>query len=74
MYEAGDEIDPKKLSERFAKFFDNKIKDVLGQTCVEENVFNGNKKVNSETKFFMSAQRIRECISSLKIKKHRRLR
>ena len=54
MYEAGDEIDPKKLPEMFAKFFDNKIKDVLAQTSLEENIYNGYKKVNSESKFFMS--------------------
>jgi hypothetical protein len=68
MYEAGDEIDPEKLPERFARFFDNKIMDVMAQTSLEENVYNGYKKVNSESKFFMSSKLIRECISSLKIK------
>jgi hypothetical protein len=68
MHEAGNEINPKKLPDRFAKFFDNKIKDVWGQTSLEENVFNGNKKVISESKFFMSTQLIRKFISSLKIK------
>jgi hypothetical protein len=66
MYEAGNEINPKKLP---AQFFDNKIKDVLAKTSLEENLFNGNKKVNSELKFFMLPQLIRECITSLKIKK-----
>ena len=68
MYEAGDEIDPKKLPEMFAKFFDNKIKDVLAQTSLEENIYIGYKKVNSESKNFVSTKLIRECISSLKIK------
>ena len=68
MYEAGNEINPEKLPERFAKFFDDKIKDVLAQTSLDENVYNGYQKVNSESKFFMSTKWIGECINSLKIK------
>ena len=68
MYEAGDEIDPEKLPERFAKFFDDKIKNVLAQTSLDENVYNGYRKVNSESKFFMTYEMVGECISSLKIK------
>jgi hypothetical protein len=44
MYEAGNKINPEKLPEMFAEFFDNKIKDLLAQTSLAENIFNGNKK------------------------------
>ena len=68
MFESDEEILNECLADRFAAFFDNKIKKVLGDTKIDENVYNGTQKVNAENSFFMDRDSIEECIRSLSIK------
>ena len=68
LFESGNQIQPEDVPESFARFFDNKIKDVLADTSIDPNVYNGTRKVDSEPKFFMTPTLVRECINSLKIK------
>ena len=56
MFENKIEIPPEEKAERFARFFDSKIKDVLKDTKVDENVYNERRKVVTEEKIFMDKQ------------------
>ena len=68
MFESGNLIKNEDVSETFARYFDNKIKDVLSDIAIDPNVYNGSKKVQSDTSFFMTPTLVRECMDSLKIK------
>ena len=41
MRKAGTNVDPKDVSESFADFFDNKVKNIVNSCVVDENVNNG---------------------------------
>ena len=62
------EIPPDKLSNYFAEFFNNKIKNALDSTQINQNVYNGKRKVISNNKMFMGQNEILECVNSIKIK------
>ena len=68
LFKSNEQISPAEVPESFAKFFDDKIKHVLEETMVDDTVYNGVKKVNAESKFFMTPSLVRECICSLKTK------
>ena len=68
LYESGIEIENEQVAERFANYFDTKIKNFLQQTSINDNVYNGARKVIAEEKIFMDPTSVRECIASLKIK------
>ena len=68
LFESGNLIKNEDVSETFARYFDNKIKDVLSDIAIDPNVYNGSKKVQSDTSFFMTPTLVRECMDSLKIK------
>ena len=68
LFETGILINNEDVSETFARFFDNKIKDVLADISINTDVYNGTKKVNAENSFFMTPTWVRECMESLKIK------
>ena len=56
------------ISESFALFFDNKVKDIVDSTRVNPNVYNGRRKVDGDDSMFMTRNEIIECINGLKIK------
>ena len=68
MLEGGEEILEENLSDRFACYFDKKIKNVVSQIELDENVFNGNKKLECQDLNFMDTPAILSCIKSLKNK------
>lgn len=68
MSENGEEIPTKDLPTRVAKFFDNKIRKVMDKIVMEEEVYNGNKRVESSSSFFMSKLEVMECLKTLKNK------
>ncbi len=68
LYEGGVEIEKKLWPDRFADHFDKKIKTILGEINVEDQVYNGRKIVNAVNKNFMDYCSVRECIKSLKNK------
>jgi hypothetical protein len=43
MMENGNEIPKVCLPERFAKYFNSKIKNVINHVALDDNVYNGNK-------------------------------
>jgi hypothetical protein len=68
MFESGGEIPTDQLADKFGAYFDSKIRNVLRDTGVDEEVYNGARKVNAENLFYMDIDSIRECIKSLSIK------
>ena len=56
------------ISESFALFFENKVKDIVDSTGVNPDVYNGIRKMNGDDSMFMTRDNIIECISGLKIK------
>ena len=52
----------------FAHHFDDKIKKIVNNVGIDNNVYNGRKKVNAENKFFMSRDEVCSCMLSLKSK------
>jgi hypothetical protein len=65
MFENDAQIDPDELANRFADFFDGKVKSVTSNATIDDNVYNGTRIVFSENKFFVS---ILTCIKSMKLK------
>ena len=68
MFEAGEEIPCNHLADRFGRFFNDKIVNILRDTAVDDLVYNGTRKVIAEDQFYMDSESIRECIKSLAIK------
>jgi hypothetical protein len=68
MMENGIEIPKVNLAERFAKFFDSKIKNVVDHVTLDDNVYNGIKKLNCQNLFFMGRAAITESLKLLKVK------
>ncbi len=68
MLESGVEIPKANLPDRFANYFDKKIKNVIGQIELDENVYNGNKRLERQDLDFMGKQAIFSCIKTLKKK------
>ena len=68
LFEEGAEIQTDQVAERFANFFDTKIKNIINSTGVDDEVYNGSTKAKSEAKFFMDPLSVKECMQSLKVK------
>jgi hypothetical protein len=66
MLENGTEIPNKLLPNRIASFFDTKIKNVISQITLDESVYNGYKKLESQEGNFMSGPAVLACIKALK--------
>jgi hypothetical protein len=56
------------LPDAFASHFKNKITNIVNESRINPNVFNGNRKVNVENKNFVTEKNILDAISSLKTK------
>ena len=68
MFEGGIEIKESTLTDRFADFFDKKIKNLHYEANIDENVYNGRKLITTTDKFFMDFEAVRECMCGLKAK------
>ena len=64
----GCEISGHKVSNAFANFFEKKVNDIVGNTRVDDNVYNGAIKLNAQCEMFMTKINIKESIKSIKIK------
>jgi hypothetical protein len=60
------DIDKENLPEMLDHYFDKKINDVLSWVKFNENVFNGNRRLECEDFNFMGKPNILSCIKSLK--------
>ena len=68
MYHNGRNILPNEISETFACFFDDKVKTIVESCKVDNDVYNGRSKVNSNDKNFMTRENVIKAIRSIKIK------
>ena len=57
------------LSERFAMFFSDKVSKLTNDAKIDENVYNGTRKINSGVGFFMSSSDLVNIIGNLKMNK-----
>ena len=57
-----------KIADIFANFFDEKVKRIINECSLDENVYNGSQKVNSICQNFMTPDNIIVAIKSLKSK------
>ena len=62
------EIPKTEIPQAFADYFSNKVNIIVNEVTIDNEIYNGYKKVNSENKFFMSSTEIKECIKNIKIK------
>ena len=68
LYEDNIKINDKSVPDRFAAFFDDKIRKILSNVEINEGVYNGSSKMNANVGHFMDTDSVRECILSLKLK------
>ena len=61
-------INKKDHATTFANFFSDKVNSIVNQTVIDPNIYNGNPKVNTENKFFMTSTDILECLKTIKNK------
>ena len=68
MSDNGTGISPIDLSDAFAEFFDKKVKSIVDTCRVDENVYNGTKKVRGLESNFMTTRNVCDALNSIKIK------
>ena len=68
MSDNGIGINPIDLSDAFAEFFDKKVKSIVDTCIVDENVYNGTKKVGGLESNFMTTRNVCDALNSKKIK------
>ena len=56
------------IPEAFAQYFKAKVNDITESTTIDDTVFNGTEQIQVHNEFFMDEIKIREIISTLKIK------
>ena len=61
-------VNPPETADTFAVFFMNKVDTIVRECSVDEDVYNGTKKVNSNCQNFMTKENIITAINSLKVK------
>ena len=67
---SGVEIDPDRVSESFAEFFDDKVKNIVNSCTIDDSVYNGRRIIHkSDDKNFINSDTCMEALRSIKIKK-----
>ena len=61
-------VSGQEISEHFAKFFKKKVEDIVTEMNVDNNVYNGHRKITANELMFMSRSEIIESVKCLKIK------
>jgi hypothetical protein len=65
MFERKIEMPPEDLTDRFAVFFDAKIKKILEEVNIDENVYNRKRMLVDENKNCMDSVLVKECLKNL---------
>ena len=65
---AGNVVSGNELSQCFADFFDQKVKEIVGNVRVDAAVYNGERIVTAIDSMFMSRQDIIQCMVNIKVK------
>ena len=61
-------INERDLPDVFAEFFSNKVKTIVNNCAVKDSVYNGIRKINSNSENFMTPLNVSSAIKSLKAK------
>ena len=64
----GNKVSQNDQAQVFATYFSNKVKIIASEATIDENVFNGTKKVTCLPSPFMSCDNILECLKDIKPK------
>ena len=56
------------IAEQFAIFFEKEVARIVGETAVNQNVYNGRSKMAADPLMFMTSPKISEYIKDLKLK------
>ena len=56
------------LPDSFADFFSNKVKNIVNECNIDQNVYNGTRKINATSENFMTPTNVVKAIKSLKVK------
>ena len=56
------------LAQKFADFFENKVKTIISEVEISEDVYNGKRKIFSQNEMFMNTHNIKKCFDSIKNK------
>ena len=67
LYKEGNLIDDRNVCDEYARYFDEKVKNIVDTTTIDENIYNGERKIYSNSKMFMNEASVKECILDLKI-------
>ena len=68
MHDGEHDIKPENLADAFANKFEQKINSIQSSTTIDENVYNGTKKMTPENENFVTELEIMEAISLIKQK------
>ena len=68
MFSNNAQIAIKEIPDAFASFFKTKISDIVNESRINNNVYNGRRKVNANDEHFMNELDIKNAILSVKIK------
>ena len=68
MYRNNNLIDPDNLSDEFANFFKDKVQNIVNNLQIDNNVYNGTRKLYCENEDFMDENDVLIAMKSLKIK------
>ena len=68
MFKERNPVNEDSLCNEFAKFFDDKVKNIVESTTIEDGLYKRRRIINSNNKMFMDESSVRECITNLKIK------
>ena len=68
MLENQTKIPQESLPSVFGNFFLNKVNSITNDLQINNNIYNGSRKITTENKNFMSGSDILDVLSSIKIK------
>ena len=68
MFLQNEKINADQVPDQFANHFDAKIRNILENVSINDEVYNGIKKINGNNHHFMDRDAVKTCIQSLKIK------
>ena len=67
MFLQNEKIHAEQVPDQFANYFDVKIRNILENVSIDDEVYNGTKKIEVNNNHFMDRVAVKACIQSLKI-------
>jgi hypothetical protein len=68
MFLQNEKINAEQVPDQFANYFDVKIQNILENVSIDDEVYNGIKKIEVNNNHFMDRVAVKACIQSLKLK------